>query len=173
MIAHIDTIVRPLGAVAADAARTTLAGLRAHKLRLLLTATAIMIGGSDSSRHPGLRRRGQGRLYDDLARAAKNVDAPWARPAQRVRPAVFDTGIVEEIKAVPGVAHADSRMAERLPMLDDKGRLISYPWPDRLGAVHTGRRAPVDDIGTGRRPADAAGREIKCSDSPPPSTASR
>ena len=152
--------------------RTTLAGLRAHKLRLLLTATAIMIGVGFLAGTLVYGDTAKAAFYDDLARAAKNVDASVGSSGFSETGQRFDAGIVEEIKAVPGVAHADGRMAERLPMLDGKGRLISY-----LGRIGWALSTPGDehlsmyDIGTGRsRNAPARSR----STTPPPgSTASR
>jgi putative ABC transport system permease protein len=139
--------------------RTTLAGLRAHKLRLLLTATAIMIGVGFLAGTLVYGDTAKAAFYDDLARAAKNVDASvgtsnavnFAETSRRL-----DVGIVEEVKAVPGVAHADGRMAERLPMLDNKGRLIS-----NLGRIGWALSTPGDghlsmyDIGSGRLPERA------------------
>lgn len=136
--------------------RTTLAGLRAHKLRLLLTATAIMIGVGFLAGTLVYGDTAKAAFFDDLARAAKNVDASVGSPGFSESGQRFDAGIVEEIKAVPGVAHADGRMAERLPMLDGQGRLISY-----LGRIGWALSTPGDehlsmyDIGTGRQPARA------------------
>lgn len=136
--------------------RTTLAGLRAHKLRLLLTATAIMIGVGFLAGTLVYGDTAKAAFYDDLARAAKNVDVSVGSSGFSESGQRFDPGIVEEIKAVPGVAHADGRMAERLPMLDDKGRLISY-----LGRIGWALSTPGDDhlsmydIGTGRQPQRA------------------
>jgi putative ABC transport system permease protein len=136
--------------------RTTLAGLRAHKLRLLLTATAIMIGVGFLAGTLVYGDTAKAAFYDDLARAARNVDASVGSSGFSESGQRFDPGIVEEIKAVPGVAHADGRMAERLPMLDGKGRLISY-----LGRIGWALSTPGDDhlsmydIGTGRQPQRA------------------
>ncbi|GAA0721320.1 ABC transporter permease [Dactylosporangium roseum] len=137
--------------------RTTLAGLRAHKLRLLLTATAIMIGVGFLAGTLVYGDTAKAAFYDDLARAAKNVDASvgtsnavsFAETSRRL-----DFGVVDEVRSVPGVAHVDGRMAERLPMLDGKGRLIS-----NLGRIGWALSTPGDghlsmyDIGKGRLPA--------------------
>jgi len=136
--------------------RTTLAGLRAHKLRLLLTATAIMIGVGFLAGTLVYGDTAKAAFYDDLARAARNVDASVGSSGFSETGQRFDVGIVDEVKAVPGVAHADGRMAERLPMLDGKGRLISY-----LGRIGWALSTPGDehlsmyDIGTGRQPERA------------------
>src|SRR5258705_7947433 len=136
--------------------RTTFAGLRAHKLRLLLTATAIMIGVGFLAGTLVYGDTAKAAFYDDLARAAKNVDASIGSSSFSENGRRFDVGIVDEVKAVPGVAHADGRMAERLPMLDDKGRLIS-----NLGRIGWALSTPGDDhlsmydIGTGRQPERA------------------
>ncbi|MET7421603.1 FtsX-like permease family protein [Dactylosporangium sp. NPDC005555] len=133
--------------------RTTLAGLRAHKLRLLLTATAIMIGVGFLAGTLVYGDTAKAAFYDDLARAAKNVDASVGSSGFSETGQRFDVGIVDEVRAVPGVTHADGRMAERLPMLDRNGRLISY-----LGRIGWALSTPGDehlsmyDIGTGRQP---------------------
>ncbi|GGM19375.1 ABC transporter permease [Dactylosporangium sucinum] len=137
--------------------RTTFAGLRAHKLRLLLTATAIMIGVGFLAGTLVYGDTAKAAFFDDLARAAKNVDASvgtsnavsFAETSRRL-----DDGILDDVRAVPGVAHADGRMAERLPMLDPKGRLIS-----NLGRIGWALSTPGDghlsmyDVGAGRLPA--------------------
>ncbi|MET7392545.1 FtsX-like permease family protein [Dactylosporangium sp. NPDC005572] len=137
--------------------RTTFAGLRAHKLRLLLTAIAIMIGVGFLAGTLVYGDTAKAAFFDDLARAAKNVDASvgtsnavsFAETSRRL-----DDGILDDVRSVPGVAHADGRMAERLPMLDPKGRLIS-----NLGRIGWALSTPGDghlsmyDIGAGRLPA--------------------
>src|SRR3954464_15196764 len=100
--------------------RTTLAGLRAHKLRLLLTATAIMIGVGFLAGTLVYGDTAKAAFYDDLARAARNVDvsvqpnsANFTETSHRI-----PTGALDTVRAVPGVSHVDGRLAERLPMLD-------------------------------------------------------
>ncbi|MEV6931903.1 ABC transporter permease, partial [Dactylosporangium sp. NPDC051485] len=114
--------------------RTTLAGLRAHKVRLVLTAVAVMIGVGFLAGTLVYGDTARAAFYDDLARAARNVDAsvgPDRMPfgdrtsgfAETTRRLGF--GDLDNVRAVPGVAHADGRMAERLSMLDPQGRLIA------------------------------------------------
>ncbi|WP_432835950.1 ABC transporter permease [Dactylosporangium sp. CA-092794] len=114
--------------------RTTLAGLRAHKVRLVLTAVAVMIGVGFLAGTLVYGDTARAAFYDDLARAARNVDASagpervpfgdrtsgFAEPARRL-----DLADLDAVRAVPGVARADGRMAERLSMLDGQGRLIA------------------------------------------------
>ncbi|MFG2036713.1 ABC transporter permease [Dactylosporangium sp. NPDC048998] len=114
--------------------RTTLAGLRAHKVRLVLTAVAVMIGVGFLAGTLVYGDTARAAFYDDLARAARNVDASagpdrlpfgdrgsgFAETTRRL-----DFGDLDAVRGVPGVAHADGRMAERLSMLDGQGRLIA------------------------------------------------
>src|SRR5262249_36804730 len=108
--------------------RTTLAGLRAYKLRLLLTATAIMIGVGFLAGTLVYGDTAKAAFYDDLARAARNVDVsgqPPSAPRFEETSHRIDYDAVEVVRGVPGVAQVDGRLAERLPMLDGNGRLIS------------------------------------------------
>ena len=107
--------------------RTTLAGLLAHKVRLLLTAVAIMIGVGFLAGTLVYGDTAKAAFYDDLARAARNVDvsvqpnaANFTETSHRLPPAVTSA-----VRAVPGVSHVDGRFAERLPMLDRNGHLIA------------------------------------------------
>jgi putative ABC transport system permease protein len=114
--------------------RTTIAGLRAHKVRLVLTALAVMIGVGFLAGTLVYGDTARAAFYDDLARAARNVDVSagpdwvpfgdrgsgFAETTRRLDPADLDA-----VRAVPGVARADGRMAERLSMLDGQGRLIA------------------------------------------------
>src|SRR5690349_12845296 len=105
---------------------TTLAGLRAHPLRLALTAVAVMIGVGFLAGTLVYADSAKTAFYDDLARSARHVDVAvspdrvtFAETSRRID---FDT--LDRIRALPGVARADGRVAERLPMLDRNGRLI-------------------------------------------------
>ncbi|WP_432986561.1 ABC transporter permease [Dactylosporangium sp. CA-233914] len=114
--------------------RTTLAGLRAHKVRLVLTALAVMIGVGFLAGTLVYGDTARAAFYDDLARAARNVDASagpdwvpfgdrgsgFAETGRRL-----DFADLDAVRALPGVARADGRMAERLSMLDPQGRLIA------------------------------------------------
>lgn len=100
----------------------------------MLTAVAIMIGVGFLAGTLIYGETAKAAFYDDLARAARNVDASagpdlvpfgdetsgFAETTRRL-----DFGTLDEVRAVPGVARADGRMAQRLSMLDPQGRLIA------------------------------------------------
>ncbi|GAA2348189.1 ABC transporter permease [Dactylosporangium salmoneum] len=100
----------------------------------MLTAVAVMIGVGFLAGTLVYGDTARAAFYDDLARAARNVDAsvgPDRMPfgdrtsgfAETTRRLGFDD--LDKVRAVPGVARADGRMAERLSMLDPQGRLIA------------------------------------------------
>ncbi|MFI5907106.1 ABC transporter permease [Dactylosporangium sp. NPDC051541] len=142
--------------------RTTLAGLRAHKVRLVLTAVAVMIGVGFLAGTLVYGDTARAAFYDDLARAARNVDAsagPERLPfgdqtsgfTETSRRLGFDD--LDAVRGLPQVLRADGRMAERLSMLDPDGRLIA-----NFGKVGWAVSTPGDpalsmfDVAEGRLP---------------------
>jgi putative ABC transport system permease protein len=100
----------------------------------VLTAVAVMIGVGFLAGTLVYGDTARAAFYDDLARAARNVDAsagPERVPfgdrssgfAETTRRLPFDD--LGTVRDTPGVARADGRMAERLSMLDGQGRLIA------------------------------------------------
>ncbi|WP_433614025.1 ABC transporter permease [Dactylosporangium sp. CA-139114] len=114
--------------------RTTLAGLRAHKVRLVLSAVAVMIGVGFLAGTLVYGDTARAAFFDDLARAARNVDAsagpawvPFGEQSSGFSESSRRLGLedLDAVRGLPQVARADGRMAERLSMLDPHGRLIA------------------------------------------------
>src|SRR4051794_24684435 len=101
--------------------RTTLAGLRAHKLRLGATALAIVLGVGFVAGTLIFGDTAKAAMFDEFARAAKNGDVViggWT--SEPVPPAGLDT-----VRGVSGVAAVDGRMTHELALLARNGRLAS------------------------------------------------
>ncbi|WP_030440249.1 ABC transporter permease [Actinoplanes subtropicus] len=129
--------------------KVTLAGLRAHRLRLVATALAIVLGVGFVAGTLVFGDTARAALFDQFARAARNVDVA-VRPPRDTLP----SSTVDAVRAVPGVAAADGRMQVPLPLLDRTGKLVGNG--DRPGlAISVGgvdRLRPYD-VTTGRAPA--------------------
>ncbi len=140
--------------------RTTLARLRAHTLRLLLTAAAIVLGVGFLSGALVYGDTATAAFFDDLARSARQVDVRVAPAgvvdfAETSRRVDFDT--LDSVRAVPGVARVDGRIAERMPMLDPGGRLIAKLGDVGWAVSVSGEPSlAMYDVAAGRLP-DAAG----------------
>jgi putative ABC transport system permease protein len=107
--------------------RTTLAGLRAQPRRLALTSVAIMIGVGFLAGTLVYGDTARTAFYDDLARAARNVDVhvgPSGRVFMETARRV-DFGALDAVRRVPGVARADGRIADRLPIVGRDGHVIN------------------------------------------------
>jgi putative ABC transport system permease protein len=102
--------------------RTTLAGLRAHKLRRVATALAIVLGVGFVSGTLIFGDTAKATLFDEFARSMKNVDVVVDPPdgAASVPITTPDTA-----RGVSGVATADGRMVGDLPLLDKRGGLVT------------------------------------------------
>jgi len=100
--------------------RTTLAGLRAHKLRLVASALAIVLGVGFVAGILVFNDTAKAALLDEFARAAKNVDLAVQPPPDTELP----LSTVDTLRAVPGVSAVDGRMRAELPLLDRRGRLV-------------------------------------------------
>ncbi|GAA3451917.1 ABC transporter permease [Dactylosporangium matsuzakiense] len=88
-------------------------------------------------------------LYDEYARAARNVGvAVTARGDTRLPPSTLDA-----LRTDPGVDGADGRRAERLPLLDRRGRLVTDLGEPGFG-INTGTVAALRpfDVTSGRLP---------------------
>jgi len=138
--------------------RTTLAGLRANPWRLVLTAFAIMIGVGFLGGTLVYGDTARAAFFDDLARGARNVDVavgPVNAPnfMETARRVPFET--VNRLRAVPGVARVDGRVAERLPMLDRDGRLITNSGGVGWAISTAGEeRLRLYDVAAGRLPRE-------------------
>ncbi len=105
--------------------RITLAGLRAHKLRTLLTGIAIMIGVSFLAGTLIYGDTAKAAFYDDLARPGVGVDVAVIDDFGFGRDRTVDAALLERVRGLPGVAQADGRVVANLAMLDRNGRVLS------------------------------------------------
>ncbi|WP_433077543.1 FtsX-like permease family protein [Dactylosporangium sp. CA-052675] len=128
--------------------RTALAGLRVR--RLVPTLVAVVLAVAFVAGTLIYRDTAQAALYDEYARAARNVGAAvTARDDTRLEPSALDRA-----RADAGVAEADGRRAERLPLLDRRGRLVTDVGQPGYGinAGAVARLRPFD-VRAGRVPA--------------------
>lgn len=100
--------------------RTTLAGLRAHLLRLAATALAIVLGVGFVAGTLVFGDTATAALYDQFARPARHVDVAVTPRGTDTLPAAT----LAAVRAVPGVAVASGRMRQQVPLLDRAGRLV-------------------------------------------------
>jgi putative ABC transport system permease protein len=129
---------------------TTLAGLRAHKLRLVATALAIVLGVGFVAGTLVFGDTAKVALYDQFARPAHGVDvAVQGSPT-------LPLSTVDTVRAVPGVSAVDGRMQEYLPLLDKKGKLVGNGEDPGL-ALSAGTVPALRpyDVTTGRAPSSA------------------
>jgi putative ABC transport system permease protein len=108
-------------------AGTALGHLRARPRRLALTGVSIAIGVAFLAGTLIYGETAKAAFFDDLARAARNVDVAVTPTRGRTfaeTPRRVDFEALAAIRAVPGVRRVDGRVAQKLPMLDRYGRLI-------------------------------------------------
>ncbi len=138
--------------------RTTIAGLRAHKLRLVATALAIVLGVGFVAGTLIFGDTAKAALFDQFARAAKNVDVaaepgPGSAKADP-GPPTLSLSTVDKVRAVPGVSTVDGRMRADLPLLDKHGKLVANS--DIPGIALSAGTVPAlreYDVTSGRVPA--------------------
>src|SRR3954454_15440123 len=97
--------------------KTTLAGLLAHKLRLVLTSLAITLGVGFISATFVLTDTMQSGYDQRFAAAAGNVDLA-VLPEGDDLPA----GLLQKIKALPGVVTAEGTARGSLPLVGADGK---------------------------------------------------
>ncbi|TNC21569.1 ABC transporter permease [Amycolatopsis alkalitolerans] len=102
--------------------RSTLAGIRAHKLRLALATLAITLGVAFVAGTLILTDTAQRSFYADFAAAARHVDAA-VRPAPdaQQKPWIAATTL-NTVRDTPGVAAAVGRVTGPASLLDHAGR---------------------------------------------------
>lgn len=113
--------------------RTVIAGLRAHKLRLMLTAVAIVLGVAFVSGTLITGDTAEAAFFDSFARSARGVDVvvqpPQRNERARAQPDALPPRVPFEslstVDEVAGVADVSGRLLESLPMLDRDGRVLS------------------------------------------------
>ncbi|HKS98669.1 MAG TPA: ABC transporter permease, partial [Rugosimonospora sp.] len=143
--------------------KVTLAGLRAHRLRLVATALAILLGVGFVAGTLVFGDTARAALFDEFARAAHNVDVSVQPPeaegggkGQDSKAPELPLSTVDTVRALPGVAAVDGRMSQYLPLLDPRGRLVGNG--DNPGiALSAGTVAALRpyDVVSGRVPASA------------------
>jgi putative ABC transport system permease protein len=138
--------------------QTTLAGLRAHKLRLVATAVAIVLGVGFVAGTLVFGDTAKAALYDQFARPALGVDAV-AQPgtsAGKQDSGELPLSTVDTVRALPGVSQVDGRMQEYLPLLDRKGKLVGNGANPGLGlSAGTVPGLRPYDVTSGRAPASS------------------
>ncbi len=130
--------------------RSTLARLRAHKLRLVATALAIVLGVGFVAGTLIFGDTAKAALFDQFARTAKNVDVFATAPhgADALPLTASDTA-----RGVSGVAAADGRMVHQLPLLGRNGRLVTNAGGPGIGlSAGTVPALREYDVTAGRAP---------------------
>ncbi|KAB2350813.1 ABC transporter permease [Actinomadura rudentiformis] len=135
--------------------KTTLAGLRAHKLRLLLTGLAITLGVGFIA--------GTFVLTDTME---KGVDKKFAKSADKVDVAVLPKGssgpsdstegqlpaaLLEKIRALPGVTEAQGAVRGDAPLVGKDGKVVGDM--PTVGLSVPGGRLQRYELDKGRVPA--------------------
>lgn len=130
--------------------RVILAGLRAHKLRLLLTAVAVVLGVGFVAGTLTFGDTAKVAFFDQFASSARHVDAAVEQSSDdRLPPSMLDA-----VRRVPGVAAADGRMSGTVPMLGRDSRLLSNFGAAGVGYNVTAHTTLHDyTVSTGRLPA--------------------
>jgi putative ABC transport system permease protein len=108
--------------------KTTLAGMRLHKLRTLLTGLAVVIGVSFLAGTLIYGDTAKAAFFADLARPGANVDVavqPSYISAIGSDRRFVDEDALARVAAVPGVAVAEGRWSAPLGMLNRAGRVIT------------------------------------------------
>ncbi|MEV5408370.1 FtsX-like permease family protein [Thermopolyspora sp. NPDC052614] len=105
--------------------KTTLAGLRAHRLRLLLTSVAIALGVGFITGTFVLTDALQAGFDQTVTAAADKVDVAVRTPAadSETTP-VIPLGVLEKVRSVPGVADAQGLVTGVTPLLGKDGKAV-------------------------------------------------
>lgn len=110
--------------------RTTLAGLRAHKLRLLLSALAIVLGVGFVAGTLTFSDTIRSAFFTQFARSAQNVDVS-VQPVTPTTPTKADAvptlpaSLLARLRGLPGVASVEGRMSGPATLLSATGRPIT------------------------------------------------
>jgi putative ABC transport system permease protein len=102
--------------------RIALAGLRAHKLRTVLSGLAVMIGVGLLGGSLIYSATARAAFYADLSRAGTGVDVA-ATPTDA--PALTGPAALAAVAGLPDVAHVDGRVVAPLGVLGRNGRVIT------------------------------------------------
>jgi putative ABC transport system permease protein len=138
--------------------KTTLRGLAAHKVRLLLTGISIVLGVgfvsgtfvlSDTLHHTFDQLFGQAFSGVDLSvRGAANIRAGDSGPTRNPVP----DSLQQQVAAVPGVQAAEGDVRGYAQFLDKKGKPIQPQAPTFGASVHKFKQLSSFKIATGRDP---------------------
>ncbi|HEX6471105.1 MAG TPA: FtsX-like permease family protein [Streptosporangiaceae bacterium] len=111
--------------------RTTLAGLRAHKARLAMSALAIVLGVGFLAGVITFTGAIRTAFFDQFAAQARHVDAA-VRPPRDDRPKdggrtgpVVPASVYDAVRRVPGAVSVEGRLAGSAPLLDRRGRPVT------------------------------------------------
>ncbi|MER7127483.1 ABC transporter permease [Streptosporangium saharense] len=109
--------------------RTTIAGLRARKLRLLLTSLAIALGVGFIAGTFVLTDTLQSGFTEKFGAAADRIDvAVLPAPGKRDEPALLSQAVLERIRAVGGVAEAQGLVRGTSALIGKDGKAAGdYP----------------------------------------------
>ncbi|MEV0379004.1 FtsX-like permease family protein [Nonomuraea sp. NPDC050643] len=127
--------------------RTALAGLRAHRLRLLLTSVAIMLGVGFIAGTFVLNDTVEAGFSQRVTADAGKVDvAVLAKGSGDVLP----EQVLERVRALPGVTEAQGLIRAPAPLLGKDGKTVGYAPTTALSIV----QGPLDraDIVSGTGP---------------------
>jgi putative ABC transport system permease protein len=106
--------------------RTTLAGLRARKGRLTLTAVAVVLGVTFVAGTFGFTATVKAAFFERFAAQARHVDVAVEPPARtgKSRPELPES-VLSAVRAVPGVASVEGRMSGTAALLDRSGKVVA------------------------------------------------
>lgn len=109
--------------------RTTIAGLRARKLRLLLTSLAIALGVGFIAGTFVLTDTLQSGFTEKFGAAADRIDvAVLPAPSRKDEPALLSQAVLEKIRAVGGVAEAQGLVRGTSALIGKDGKAAGdYP----------------------------------------------
>ncbi|MFI0352346.1 ABC transporter permease [Actinomadura sp. 9N407] len=128
--------------------KTTLAGLRAHKLRLLLTAVAITLGVGFIGGTFVLTDTMQAGVQKSFAQSADKVDVA-VLPSDEAEDGL-PAEMLARIRSVPGVQEAQGRVRGDAALIGKDGKAVGDV--PTLGISVTGGRMPRYEFDQGRAP---------------------
>ncbi|GLZ06353.1 ABC transporter substrate-binding protein [Actinomadura sp. NBRC 104412] len=130
--------------------RTTLAGLRAHKLRLLLTAVAITLGVGFIAGTFVLTDTLDRGIQRDFAQSAGKVDAAVLPPDENSEEGL-PASLLASVRAVPSVTDAQGILRGNAPLVGRDGKVVGDV--PTLGESVTGGRLQRHELDRGRVPS--------------------
>ncbi|GAB2986794.1 ABC transporter permease [Saccharothrix stipae] len=133
--------------------RTIIAGLKARTARLVLSSVAIALGVAFVTGTLVLGDAMNASLRDEFAKGARNVDVSVTLSGESSSDAEgIDPGTLAKIRQAPGVAGADTRGAQTVPLVAANGK-AKPAWAVSLA---TNEKLNEFDLVEGRYPTSAA-----------------